>query len=487
MSGTAVDAYIRVSRVGDRQGERFISPELQRESIRRVCEREGLRVVKWFEELDASGGDGSRPKWNEAIRRVEEGQTRGIVCWNISRFSRSTLDGLKAIERVEKAGGKVYSEEGNLGKLDRTIRLAFAEEERDRARAGFQNAAASAIARGIYIAAKVPFGYERDPESRRLLPDPDTAPIVVELFELRAKGRSWKQLSDWMEEAHGVYKPKNSIRDMIHNPAYLGHARQGKIVNERAHEAIVSRRLWDAAQRARGRRPVHTGRYQNLLLRGMLTCGNCGHTMLVGSTKGRVVERAEHWTQAKREKINTYCCRNQRCRSRAYARADELDAHVTGAILNFFSRSTVKNEARDPHEIVLAEKELQEADYALTQFKANKKAIIILGADAWNDLLEEYVVACNMARIQVETLRAETPEQFNLVPELWSQWTTESRREFLGKVVTECSITPARRQKLPVEKRLSLRITLGEGPVEVGVGAEPADEGTWSVGVAKAR
>src|SRR6476659_573493 len=49
---TPVDAYIRVSRVGGREGERFISPALQRESIERVCQRENLNVVEWYEELD---------------------------------------------------------------------------------------------------------------------------------------------------------------------------------------------------------------------------------------------------------------------------------------------------------------------------------------------------------------------------------------------------------------------------------------------------
>ena len=114
-----VDAYIRVSRVGGREGDRFLSTDLQRDSIKRVAEREGLQVVQWFEELDASGGDNARPKWNDAIRRVERGETQGIVCWNLSRFSRSVKDALTAIERIEAAGGKLYSEEGSLTKLDR--------------------------------------------------------------------------------------------------------------------------------------------------------------------------------------------------------------------------------------------------------------------------------------------------------------------------------------------------------------------------------
>ena len=54
-------AYIRVSRVNGRSGDSFISPSEQRKSIERIAAEKGLAVVDWYEELDASGGDSSRP------------------------------------------------------------------------------------------------------------------------------------------------------------------------------------------------------------------------------------------------------------------------------------------------------------------------------------------------------------------------------------------------------------------------------------------
>jgi DNA invertase Pin-like site-specific DNA recombinase len=237
-----VVGYVRVSRVSGREGDTFISPELQRESIERVCKREDLKLVRFIEELDASGGDASRPGWLEAIQEVESGKAHGLVVWNLSRFSRSVVDALGAIERIEAAGGKLYSEEGNLDKLSRVIRLAISEDERDRAKAGFRAAQENAIAKGIYIAGRVPFGYVRD-ESRRLAPDPATAPLVVELFERRAAKQSWTKLAEWMTE-QGYPKARRTVEGIIHNPAYIGVARTAYgLRNERAHEALVSRRL----------------------------------------------------------------------------------------------------------------------------------------------------------------------------------------------------------------------------------------------------
>jgi len=100
-----VDAYVRVSQVGGRSGERFISPSLQREQIEHWVRARGYVLGEIFEELDASGGRGDRPLLEEAIARIERGDSQGIVVAKIDRFGRSLANGLAAIERITGAGG----------------------------------------------------------------------------------------------------------------------------------------------------------------------------------------------------------------------------------------------------------------------------------------------------------------------------------------------------------------------------------------------
>ena len=45
----------RVSRVGARDGERFVSPREQADRIRSIADRQGLQLVDVIEELDVSG------------------------------------------------------------------------------------------------------------------------------------------------------------------------------------------------------------------------------------------------------------------------------------------------------------------------------------------------------------------------------------------------------------------------------------------------
>jgi DNA invertase Pin-like site-specific DNA recombinase len=91
-----VDGYVRVSRVAGREGESFISPEVQRKKIQAWAELHGVEVVHWWEELDQSGRRRDRPMFQEALRRCEAGETGGIVVARLDRFARSAVDALEA-------------------------------------------------------------------------------------------------------------------------------------------------------------------------------------------------------------------------------------------------------------------------------------------------------------------------------------------------------------------------------------------------------
>ncbi len=267
--------YIRVSRVGGREGDRFISPALQREQIELAARREGLDVVEVIEELDASGGDASRPGWNRAIEMVESGEVSAIVVWNLSRFSRSVKDALGALDRIREAGGRLVSATEAIaddpeGELSVGMVLQFAQYERSRARRQFRAATANAVARGIHVAGTVPLGYVRGPD-RRLVPAGATD----------AARRGAAVLAD------------NGVAGMIRNAAYLGQARYGDVTRDDAHEAIVPRGLWRRCQ-AKARPSARTGKLtERFLLQGLATCASCGRAMETVSDYVAALNKAE--------------------------------------------------------------------------------------------------------------------------------------------------------------------------------------------------
>jgi site-specific DNA recombinase len=186
-----VDGYVRVSRVGYRRGERFISPSVQREQISAWAQARPATLLEVWEELDESGGDAGRPLLETAVERIEHGVSQGLVVASVDRFGRSLLHGLTVIDRIERAGGGFFSVRDGFdvttdtGRLVLRIMLAMAEWQLDRLRSSWDVASERAVARGAYVGAHVPTGY-RKVRSGRLRPDSKVAPLVTELF--RAAG-----------------------------------------------------------------------------------------------------------------------------------------------------------------------------------------------------------------------------------------------------------------------------------------------------------
>src|SRR5262245_11836764 len=89
-----LDAYIRVSRVGGREGDSFISPDIQRDRINAYATSQGFEIGRVFEELDVSGAKQDRPLFEEALRRAEQGDSDGVIVYAASRFGRSLIDAL---------------------------------------------------------------------------------------------------------------------------------------------------------------------------------------------------------------------------------------------------------------------------------------------------------------------------------------------------------------------------------------------------------
>jgi site-specific DNA recombinase len=456
-----VIGYVRVSRVGGRSGDSFISPTEQRKAIEALAARKGLQVSLWLDELDASGGDATRPKWNEAIQRVEAGEAAGILVWNLRRFSRSLKDALNSLERIEAAGGKVYSateqfDSSTSGRTMRNFAFVMAQDELERARDSFRLSTTNALARGVWIAAKVPFGYLKDEETRQLIPDPITAPLVRELFERRAGGESVTALMRWLA-SEGYPMAKSTVGGMLVNQAYLGLSRQGKIRNESAHEPLVSREVFDRAQAARGVRPARTGALASqTMLRSLCRCATCGSTMLVGWTHGR------GGPDGKRTKKPAYHCQGQNaggCAKRAWIRAGALDAYV-----NEFVGSILRTET-PAVEIVAASERLSEADERLRDAKHGLAELQSLDYTRSGISLASHTKMIAAAEARFDMARSEFANAKNEAHALgvegeervnWDALDIEQKRHFLHGLVDRIVVTPAHRKRLPVHKRVQI-------------------------------
>src|SRR5439155_156017 len=192
-----VDGYVRVSRIGGRAGDGYISPEVQREQISAFAGLMDVEIDAWHDDRDYSGGNVERPGFLEAIRRVESGETGGVIVARIDRFARSAPDGGAMVRRIIDAGGIFASAQERIdpttdfGKAMLNIMFVMAELQLDQLKSGWKTAKGRAIKRGAHIG-PTPFGYTRVARggdgSGTLVPDPATAPAVTKLFRRAAAG-----------------------------------------------------------------------------------------------------------------------------------------------------------------------------------------------------------------------------------------------------------------------------------------------------------
>jgi DNA invertase Pin-like site-specific DNA recombinase len=307
-----LDGYVRVSRVGDRDGESFISPAVQRERIGHWAAAHGHTIGAWHEELDESGGRDDRPLFLEALARCEAGATGGIIVAKLDRFARSVAGAAVAIKRLEACGAELVSVQESLdtstpfGRFARTVMLAMAELELDRIAESWLAARRHAVGRGVHVG-PLPAGYARPARGAPLEPHPQHAAAVRRAFQMRAGGEgpaviaryltragvpSYRRASVWQAE---------SVSKLLANRVYLGEARSGAFVNRDAHPAIVDRATFEAAQAARtvsswARRDEPAG-----LLAGLARCAGCRYVLRVtppktegGETRYRCSRRHAH-------------------------------------------------------------------------------------------------------------------------------------------------------------------------------------------------
>lgn len=321
-AATVLDGYVRVSRKGDRDGERFISPDEQRKAIEAWASANGVRIAKWHEDISRSGGTMARKGLRDAMARVEARATGGIVVARLDRFARTITGGMAAIERIDALGGRVVSVAEHVdpataaGRMLLGILLLIAQWGRETARESFEVAVRNAAGRGLY-AGRPSYGYMKRDDGR-VVPDPETAAVRVRILSERAAGRAWMGIARDLT-LEGIPTPSGGTRwaystlvGLVRSEAVLGvFTGPWDVRVEDAWEPIASRELWERANAVRGARDECRTR-QDRAYAGIVRCAAC---------------RAAMQRVNGRRKFFSYGCRTAACVGNTIS-APRLDAYV---------------------------------------------------------------------------------------------------------------------------------------------------------------
>lgn len=193
----------------------------------------------------------------------------------------------------------------------------------------------------------MPFGFRSVPagKCRRLEPVEHEAVVVRLMVRLYIEGAGCKEISMQLNGAgmlrRGAYWSKNTVRNVLTNPAAKGYLRwsdRGREILTRSHKGIVAEEEFDmVTELMKTRTPRNVGGRPKAaaVFVGMLRCGHCGEAMMTETATGRAGTRYHY-----------YNCRSHLkgigCESRRVS-VQKLDDALTAAICNqVFTSSNIR-------------------------------------------------------------------------------------------------------------------------------------------------
>lgn len=223
----------------------------------------GLR----FDDEGHSGATLERPGMRKLRKVIDLGGVNLVYAVAVDRLTRNMRDAVVLIDEFEKAGVEVrFVHQPGLtfsaqGRFIRHVLAAFAEFERDMIATRFAETRTYLKRNGRRLAGKVPYGYDADPRTKQLVPNPVEAPRIAEIFRRAAEGELPRQIAiaindlGWPTKVYhsqrsgkttgGGQWTARQIIDTLRNPVHIGRFNDGDDSRDGCHEAIVDQATFD--------------------------------------------------------------------------------------------------------------------------------------------------------------------------------------------------------------------------------------------------
>lgn len=279
-------AYCRVST--EEQAEEGFSIEGQAEKLRVYAELHDLGEVVVIADPGLSGKNLERPGLQRLLGMVANGHVGHVLVWRLDRLSRNLGDLIALADVFGQNGVALHSFTERLdlstatGRMFYNVLGSFAQFYREQLSENVRMGMQQAVRQGRWIN-RPKTGY--DLRDGVLVPNAE-APLVREIFRLRAEGLSHQRI----EDRTGV--KYSTARQILHSRIYLGEVLYNGEWFTGSHEPIVTAEEFSAAHRGfvPGRR-----RLSREVLSGRVRCGLCGRLAAVEYRQnGEPVFRCKH-------------------------------------------------------------------------------------------------------------------------------------------------------------------------------------------------
>ncbi len=323
--------FIYCRKSTDENNRQVQSIQAQETELLQFAEKEDLEVVEIFRESKTAKQPG-REIFNKMLMLIEQGKAEGILAWHPDRLARNSVDGGKVIFMMDQGLIKdlkfptYWVDTSPQGKF--TLSLAFGQSKYyiDNLSQNVKRGQREKLRRGEWPTQAI-LGYKNDLVNKKILPDPQTFPLIKRLFDEYAKGRySLREIAEeafkWgLTSKFGTRLTKSSVQRTLTNPFYMGIMVYGGKKYKGIHQKAINTGTYLQVQKVLKNRgnPTKNKEKKNFPFTGLIKCAECGCSITAEEQKGYIY----------------YHCTKKRGKcSQKYVRSEEIEKQVSEILKN---------------------------------------------------------------------------------------------------------------------------------------------------------
>jgi len=267
------------------------SIEGQLKACYEYAERNSYNVIGEYIDRALTGTNDNRPEFLRMIEDSSKKAFSGILVYQLDRFARNRYDSAVYKKKLKKNGVRVLSARENIsedasGILIESVLEGMAEyysaELSQKIRRGMDINAQKCLCTGGNVA----LGYKVD-STKHFQIDEETAPVVRDIFEMYASGKTVAEIITMMNErqivtSRGSAFNKNSLRKMLQNKRYIGiYTYKGTETPDGIRRIIDDDLFYKVQEIMEKNRkaPARARAKEEYLLTTKLFCGHCKEMM----------------------------------------------------------------------------------------------------------------------------------------------------------------------------------------------------------------
>lgn len=281
----------------DRQ---ILSLPAQKREAKEHADKNELEVIETLAE-SASAYKIGRPKFNEMVQRIQDGEANGIIVWSLNRIARNALDGgmiihlmdTGALKEIRTTSGGIIKNDGSA-KFMLQIEFAMSKKTSDDNSESVKRGNREKILRGWYYKKHAGYMFYEDEKygwEKTLIPDPERFELIQKAIKLvlskeRVSVALNKLNDDWgfrtpvTRRQGGKPMSLSNFYKILHEEFYCGwlETSQGERLLGK-HQPMITEHEYDQLQIILADKGRPRPKSLDLPYRGMIFCGECGCTV----------------------------------------------------------------------------------------------------------------------------------------------------------------------------------------------------------------